>query len=163
MKARSTYPSLVLVAAYAAQTRHGLRRRQLKKSLFSRETHAFFFSCRPRAPAFRALKKSEKTGSNSQRQFMTPGGVGNGMRLGLVCAAKPVTKRGMNPRRPKKKKKKTGREAFSRARARPLAWPETAPTEKKSLFMRDPRRFFLMPPTRARLPGLEKIGKDWLE
>jgi hypothetical protein len=134
MKARSTYPSLVLVAAYAAQTRHGLRRRQLKKSLFSRETHAFFFSCRPRAPAFRALKKSEKTGSNTRRQLMTPGGVGIGMRLGLVCAAKPVTKRGMNLRsRPKKKKKKTGREAF------------------------------FLAPARARLPGLEKIGEKWLE
>jgi len=151
-KTRPTYPSLVWVAACGARAWHGLKRRQLKKNLFSRETHAFFFSCHPRAPAFRALKKSEKTGSNSQRQFMTPGGVGIGMRLGLVCAAKPVTKRGMNPRRPKKKKKKTGREAFSRARARPLAWPETAPTEKKSIFTRDPRVFFFHA-THARPPS----------
>jgi hypothetical protein len=44
-----------------------------------------------------------------------------------------------------------------------MAWPETAPTEKYSLFMRDPRVFFLMPPTRARLPGIKKIGNKWLE
>jgi hypothetical protein len=67
-----------LVAAHAAQTRHGLKRRQLKKKLFSRETRAGFFSCRPRAPAFRAFKKSEKTGSDIRRQYMTTGGSGMG-------------------------------------------------------------------------------------
>ena len=29
--------------------------------------------------------------------------------------------------------------------------------------MRDPRGFFFMPPTRARLPGLEKIGNKLLD
>jgi hypothetical protein len=118
-----------LVAACGAQTRHGLKRRQLKKILFSCETRAVFFSCRPRAPAFRALKKSEKTGSNSRRQLMimTLAGFGGGVR------------------------------------GEGMAWPETAPTVEKSLFTRDPRGFFFMPPTRARLPGLQKIGENWLE
>jgi len=42
-------------------------------------------------------------------------------------------------------------------------WPEMAPTVKNSLFTQDPRVFFFMPPTRARLPGLQKIGEKWLE
>jgi len=35
---------------------------------------------------------------------------------------------------------------------------------KKNLFSRETHAFFFfMPPTRARLPGLEKIGENWLE
>ena len=98
------------------------------KKLFSRETRAGFFSCRPRAPAFRALKKSEKNGSNSRHQLTitTLAGFGGGVR------------------------------------GADTTWPETAPTVKKTLFTRDPRGFVFMPPTRARLPGLQKIGENWL-
>ncbi len=53
------------------------------KTLFLCETRAGFYSCRPRAPAFRALKKSEKNDSNSRRQLMTPGGGGMGDMAGF--------------------------------------------------------------------------------
>ena len=48
------------VPADRKSEKHGSKIRPTVKTLFSRETHAGFFSRRPRAPAFRAFKKSEK-------------------------------------------------------------------------------------------------------